>query len=132
MMGVGASALVLPACLATLAGCSSSAENSFPAPPTNVDFTVDVATGALANNGGFLVQNGIIIGRTTTGSFIAVSAACTHQGTILQYVSATNSFFCNNHGSNFNSTGDATNGPATKSLTVYATTLTGASLRVFS
>lgn len=132
IMGAGASVLLLPTCLGTLSGCSGSEADSFPAPPTNVDFTIDVSTGPLANNGGFLVQNGIIIGRTTTGSFIAVSSNCTHQGTILQFVGSSNSFHCNNHGSNFDSNGSVTNGPASKPLVVYSWTLVGTTLRVFT
>ncbi|NOT76883.1 MAG: Rieske (2Fe-2S) protein [Cyclobacteriaceae bacterium] len=133
-VGIGAAALLLPACLGSLSGCSSSSDANgvFPAPPANPDFTIDVSTGALSNNGGFLVQNGIIIGRTGTGTFIAVSAACTHQGTTIQYVAGSNTFHCPNHGSDYSSTGSVINGPATQSLVQYKTELTGNSLRVFS
>jgi len=129
--GIGAAVLLVPACLGTLSGCSSQSD-SFPAPPTNVDFTIDVSTGALSINGGFLVKEGVIIGRTTAGTFVAVSANCTHQGTILQYVGGNNSFHCPNHGANFLATGSVVNGPASKPLIVYNTTLTNTTLRVFS
>jgi cytochrome b6-f complex iron-sulfur subunit len=126
-IGIGAAALLVPACLGGLTGCNKSASA-----PTNVDFTIDVSTGSLATNGGFLVQNGVLVARTTTGSFLAVSAACTHEGTNVNYVSGSNSFNCPNHGAQFSSTGAVTRGPATSSLTKYNTTLTGTSLRVFS
>lgn len=129
-VGVGATALLLPACLGTLSSCSGS--GSVPAAPTNVDFTLDVSTGELATNGGFLVKSGVIVARTTSGSFLAVSAACTHEGTTIQYISSGNSFRCPNHGATYNSTGQVTLGPATKALSKYNTTLTGNSLRVFS
>ncbi len=93
-LGIGAAVLLLPACLGTLSGCSSL-DDSFPAPPINLDFTVDVSTGALSINGGFLVKDGVIIGRTTADGIVV-------------------------------------NGPASKSLVVYNTTLTNTSLRVFS
>jgi len=126
-IGVGTAALLVPACLGGLTGCSKSVSA-----PTNVDFTIDVSTGSLATNGGYLVQNGVLIARTTSGSFLAVSAACTHEGTNVKYVSGSNSFTCPNHNAQFSSTGAVTQGPATTSLTKYNTTLTGTSLRVYS
>lgn len=133
-VGMGAAALLVPACLGGLAACgkSDSASPSNPPPPTNVDFTVNISSGALASNGGFLVMNGIIIARTTSGAFLAVSAACTHQGTTINYVAASNKFLCPNHGAEFSSTGAVTKLPATTDLTSYKTSLNGNTLRVFS
>ncbi len=134
-VGFGAAALLLPACLGSLASCSSndvSPMGGKVTPPTNIDFAVDVSTGPLSTNGGFLVTNGIIVARTIAGSFLAVSAACTHQGTNVQYRGADNDFLCPNHGSIFSATGQVTNGPASRPLIQYKTTLTGTSLRVFS
>jgi len=86
----------------------------------------------LATNGGFLVHNGIVVARTTTGSFIAVSASCTHQGTNVNYNASGNNFICPNHGAQFSSTGAVTRGPASSNLATYNTTLTGTTLRVYS
>jgi cytochrome b6-f complex iron-sulfur subunit len=86
----------------------------------------------LATNGGFLVSNRIIVARTTAGSFLAVSAICTHEGTTIQYQGSSNNFRCPNHGATFSATGQVTNGPANRPLTQYKTELTGTSLRVFS
>jgi len=126
---VGIGALSLPVCFGLLAGCSKS--DPVPA-PANVDFTLDVSNGALSRNGGYLVSGGVLVARTSTGNFIAVSAACTHQGTTVQYVSSQNDFYCPNHGATFSATGSVTRGPASRSLARYNTTLTGTSLRVFS
>ena len=93
---------------------------------------LDVSTGALAANGGYLVHSAVLVARTSSGTFIAVSAACTHQGTSVNYYATTNNFICPNHGAKFSSTGAVTQGPATSNLTQYNTTLTGVSLRVFS
>ncbi|MEY5068297.1 MAG: hypothetical protein RLZ47_159 [Bacteroidota bacterium] len=130
-VGIGAAALLVPACIGGLAACGKS-NTGVPAVPTNVDFNVDVSSGALATNGGFLVMNGIIIARTSTGTFLAVSAACTHQGTNVNYLAGSNKFVCPNHGAQFSSTGVVTQGPATKNLTSYKTSLNGNTLRVFS
>lgn len=137
-VGFGAAALLVPVCLTGLAtSCSSDSPNNSggtTTPPAGgVDFTLDVSTGALATNGGFLVSNGIIVARTTTGDFLAVSAACTHQGTQVNYVSSSNSFHCPNHGQNYSSTGAVTTGGQTNTnLKQYNTALTGTSLRVFA
>jgi cytochrome b6-f complex iron-sulfur subunit len=120
-VGFGVAALLLPACISTLTGCSSN--DVAPTTPTNVDFTIDISSGPLATNGGFLVSNRIIV---------AVSAICTHEGTTIQYQSGSNNFRCPNHGATFSSTGQVTNGPANRPLTQYKTELTGTSLRVFS
>lgn len=130
-VGVGAAALLAPVCLGGLAACGKS-DTGVPAAPTNVDFTVDISTGALAANGGFLVKNGIIIARTNTGTFLAVSAACTHEGTTINFVASSNKFVCPNHNAQFSSAGVVTQGPATKNLTSYKTSLNGNILRVYS
>jgi cytochrome b6-f complex iron-sulfur subunit len=129
-VGFGAVAVLVPACIGGLV--TSCTNQEVPAASTTVDFTLDISLGALATNGGYLVRDGVIVARTLTGSFIAVSAACTHQGTTVDYSSADNGFICPNHGAQFSSTGLVTRGPATADLTQYNTALTGNSLRVFS
>jgi cytochrome b6-f complex iron-sulfur subunit len=127
---VGVRVLILPACTGFLAGCNNLNVN--PSSPTNVDFTLDVSTGSLAQNGGYVVKNGVIVARTQSGSFLAVSSGCTHEGTTVQYKASQNEFYCPNHGALFASTGKVLQGPASRSLAQYNTTLTGNSLRVFS
>lgn len=128
-VGLGAAAMLVPACIGGLSSCSKTNNNSA---PTNVDFTLDISTGALASNGGHLVQGGVLVARTLTGTFLAVSAACTHEGTNVNYNATGNNFICPNHGAQFSSTGSVTQGPAKTNLTQYKTTLTGTSLRVYS
>jgi cytochrome b6-f complex iron-sulfur subunit len=130
LLQLGTTAMSFPVCLAMLSGCSQ--ENEVSPAPTNVDLTIDVSTGQLSKNGGYVVQNGIIIARTTSGDFLAVSAACTHEGITVQYESAKNDFYCSGHGAVFTSSGSVSKGPASKALTKYNTELTGTSLRVYS
>lgn len=126
--GKGALALVfVPACIGGLSSCKKT-----DLAPTNVDFTVDISTGSLAKNGGYLVKNGVIVARTNSGSFLAVSAACTHEGTTVNYVASNNDFYCPNHGAKFDNTGKVTNGPASKNLSQYTTSLDGNILTVKS
>lgn len=132
-VGFGAAAVLVPGCIAGLATSCSKDEGSSTTAPANVDFTLDVSTGSLATNGGFLVSNGIVVARATDGTFLAVSSSCPHEGTNVNYVSSTNSFHCPNHGQNFSNTGAVTTGgKTTTNLKQYNTTLTGTSLRVYS
>jgi cytochrome b6-f complex iron-sulfur subunit len=138
-VGFGAAAVLVPACIAgVVSSCSSDSSDGGSSPvvvppsPVGVNFTLDVSTGSLATNGGFLVSNGIVVARTLEGGFLAVSAACTHEGTIVNYNSSVNNFVCPNHNSQFSNKGVVTQGPAKSNLTEYKTELTGTSLRVFS
>lgn len=134
-VGFGAAAALLPACIAGIATSCSSDNSTSPSPapaPSGVDFILDVSTGSLTTNGGFLVTKGIVVARTNSGTYIAVSASCTHEGTNVNYNASGNNFICPNHGAQFSSTGTVTQGPANSNLKKYNTTLTGNSLRVYS
>lgn len=100
-----------------------------------IDFTLDLtlsANSALNSNGGSLLKSGVIVARTSTGTFVAVASACTHQGFTLAFDNTNTQFHCANHGSNFGITGSVINGPATVALKSYNTQLNGTSLRVFA
>ncbi|HXU28120.1 MAG TPA: Rieske (2Fe-2S) protein [Bacteroidia bacterium] len=124
-VGIGAAVLFVAACAGSCKKNSNSSSG-----PTNVNFTVDVSSGPLASNGGSLVQSGVIVARTSSGSFIAVSDTCTHAGGALGFSS--NIFRCPLHGATFDTSGAVISGPASTNLQKYNTTLTGTSLRVYS
>ena len=135
LMGSGAATVVFAGCLG---GCSQKeddpAPNNNPGASGKKDFTLnltDAANASLQTNGGHVVSNGIIVGRTTTGDFVAVSSACTHMGATLTFEASDNRFHCPSHFSNFGLDGKVINGPAALPLKQYKTTLTGNSLRVF-
>ena len=100
-----------------------------------VDFTLDLTSSAyssLNSNGGSVIKNNIIIAKTSSGAFVAVSAVCTHQGSTIGFESAASRFHCPNHGSNFATDGSVINGPALTALKKYNTQLTGTNLRVYA
>jgi len=102
--------------------------------PTNVDFTLDLtapSNGALKSTGGYIYNSGVIVANAGS-AYIAVSAACTHQGNSVVYDETSHGFYCPAHGSRFSQSGAVTNGPAASPLTSYKTTLTGTQLRVYS
>jgi cytochrome b6-f complex iron-sulfur subunit len=112
-------------------GCSNNDEPA----PSNADFTLDLSASqnaALNNVGGSLSSNGIIVARLSNTEFVALSRACTHEGTGINFRSSQNDFLCPNHGARFSTTGAVLQGPARASLKKYNTELTGNSLRIFS
>ena len=101
----------------------------------NVDFTLDLTTpsnAALLATGGFVIANGIIVAKTVSGNYIAVSSACTHEGTNVQYVKGSDHFYCPNHGAQFSTTGAVVSGPTNRALTAYKVSLSGTLLRIYS
>ncbi len=127
-VGGGAAGLFFVACAASCKKKSSS--SSAAQGPSNVNFTVDVSSGPLSANGGYLVQAGVIIGRNMSGGFVAIAAACTHQGSTLQYSGAANKFSCPSHGAQFDTSGNVVQGPATVAEKKYNTSLSGTNLTV--
>ncbi len=127
-LGLGSTALIAISCLQA---CSKTDAAS----GTGVDFTLDLTNGAyaaLSNAGGYVTVQGVVVARTTNNTYLAVSAACPHEGVNVEYQGNQNQFFCPAHGSYFSSTGARTAGPAQRGLTQYQTALTGNSLRVYA
>lgn len=126
LLGFSAVAASLPMCMG---GCSKTTDTM------NVDFTLDLsqsAYSALNTNGGYLIHNGVIVAKTTTGEYIAVSASCTHEGANVNFKSSNNQFICPRHGATFSSSGSAVSGPTSGNLQKMNTSLSGNNLRVYS
>ncbi len=121
MLGYSAGGLLLASCMG---GCKKDSGST----AATVDFSLDLtqpANAALTTTGGFVYSNGVIVAKTNSGSIIAVSSACTHQGTSVQYQAAASRFHCPNHGSKFSESGAVTEGPATTNLKQYNVTVNG-------
>lgn len=129
--------------LAVCTGCSlESCSSDDPTPsgpsgPSNIDFTLDLtapANAALLVDGGEVYKSGVVVACLSASmqTYVAVSQACTHQGTTIAFDGAKGNFLCPNHGSRFSTSGAVVNGPATASLKKYNTALTGTNLRVFA
>jgi cytochrome b6-f complex iron-sulfur subunit len=130
LLGISSAALALTYCFG---GCQPAP--TAPAPPSNVDFTLDLtnaANSALKSSGGYVYNGGVIVARTVNGSYVAVSQYCTHAGGTVVYDSSINDFYCPVHGSIYSTTGSVLQGPAASPLVKYNTTLSGTSLRVYS
>ncbi|MES2780394.1 MAG: Rieske 2Fe-2S domain-containing protein [Bacteroidota bacterium] len=130
LIGMATGGIIISTCFDSCKKDDSSATTAL-----SKDFTLDLTQASnapLKNNGGFIVTNGVIVARTTAGAYIAVAAACTHQGTTVGFEAANNRFHCSNHGSNFSTTGSVINGPAGTALQQFNTSQTGNNLRIFS
>jgi cytochrome b6-f complex iron-sulfur subunit len=90
--------------------------------------TVDTAGTPLATNGTLaLVRTSagdVLVARTGAGSFVALSANCTHQRCEITAYSG-QEFVCPCHGSRFDASGRVVQGPAPASLPVFQTQLAG-------
>jgi cytochrome b6-f complex iron-sulfur subunit len=140
-VGLSAASILIFGCMQ---GCSKS-DSPAPKPPTGttnpppvkaIDFTINITTNpytSLNTAGGFYVDktNNIIIARTLTDEFLAVSSLCTHQQVLLDFQANNNRFYCSGHGSLFSTTGAVLNGPAAAPLKQYKITRTGNSLRIY-
>ena len=131
-VGMSAAAFAVISCI----GCKKSeGKTTETIGPSGINFTLDLglsANASLLKNGGSLISNGVIVAKTTLGSYIAVQRSCTHENYTLTYQAQNNRFYCPNHDATFTEGGKVTNGPASSSLVVYNTQLTGTSLRIYS
>jgi cytochrome b6-f complex iron-sulfur subunit len=139
-VGLSAASILIFGCMQ---GCSKSDSPAPAQPPSNnttqpkaIDFTINITLNpysSLNTAGGFYVDktNNIIIARTLTNEFLAVSSLCTHQQVTVDFQAPNNRFYCSAHGSVFSTTGAVLNGPAATPLKQYKTTLTGNNLRIF-
>lgn len=134
-VGMGFGAILLMNCLQSC-GETEIPDPTGPGTTGKLDFSIDISMAtfnALQTKGGFLVTQNVIIARTLDDKWLAVSAKCTHEGTIIGYRKSSNDFLCPLHGAEFKFDGALQKGPATSALKKYTTTFTANSniLRVF-
>ncbi len=138
LFGLGAISVLAGGCLGGCSNDDNDGSTPAPTPPGTgaIDFTLDLAAPANAALNDAAVgyvygaNSQVIVAKTTAGSYIAVAAPCTHQGTRVVFQPANNVFFCPNHSSRFNPDGTVINGPAAAALKRFTATQTGTSLRV--
>ena len=128
-LGIGAAFVLTSSCL-------GSCTKTDAAPAGTVDFTLDLtasANAALTTNGGFIISNKVVVAKDTSGNYVAATQVCSHEGNVqVSYNKAANNYTCSAHGATFDLLGKGTNANGSKGLTIYKTSLSGTSLRVFS
>jgi cytochrome b6-f complex iron-sulfur subunit len=102
---------------------------------TTTGFTIDLTASinaALKTNGGYIIQNGIVIARDNSGNYVAATQTCSHAGQT-QVVFRANEFYCDAHGARFSATGAGLNSIGSAGLKTYKTALEGTStLRIYN
>jgi cytochrome b6-f complex iron-sulfur subunit len=99
----------------------------------NTGTTIDLTSNdfsALKNVGGYAYSGDIIIIRTGTSTYIALSKICTHQNCTVAYNNNSTKIECPCHGSMFATTGAVLQGPAPSALKTYTVTLSGTTLKI--
>ena len=66
-----------------------------------------------------------VVLQTSPGTFVALSAVCTHLGCIVKWESENNSFLCPCHGGRFSPQGEVLSGPPPAALESLPVTLDG-------
>lgn len=142
-LGMSSAALMAFYCMGTgLTACSKGSSDGTPggtvvtpaagvtgnanASAGAVSFTVDLTNSnysKLKTTGQYAIIGSLIVAKVKSGSIVALSKACTHEGTEVQYRATQDDMYCSNHGSEFSTTGAVEVGPATKALTQYKTSL---------
>ena len=110
-------------------GCSKA--DSIP----RVDLYIDIADpqySSLFTTGNYIYIDSIIVFRGIDFNYYALSRYCTHQGCDVQYQLPFNDLYCPCHGSQYDIYGNVTLGPAQVPLYVYATSINGTLLHVYT
>ncbi len=130
-LGIGAAFVLTTSCF-------GACKKTDYAPTGPVDFTVDLSaasSSALSANGGYIIDTArqIVIARDTAGNYVAATQVCSHEGQVkVAYNKATNNYVCSAHGATFSLAGAGTNSNGSGGLTIYKTTVTGTTLRIYS
>jgi len=98
--------------------------------PTNL--TLDLSSSentALKTKGGYVIKDGVVIARSNTGTYIAATLTCSHEGKN-QITYQTDHFYCTAHGAKYDNTGKGLNSEGKKGIAVYTTTLVGNTLTI--
>ena len=75
--------------------------------------------------GGYVYEGNIIVIRSSESGYIALSKICTHQGCEVGYDHQNSKLPCPCHGSEFDTSGNVLQGPASEKLTKYNTKIDG-------
>ena len=122
LVGASAGAALLMGCASACAGATNP--DLMASPARKIDFSLDLndkANESLKTKGGYVIINDVMVAQTKDGFYIAVSAKCTHEGTLLVYKPVENQFYCPLDLSRYDARGTVAVGPATQDLQRYLT-----------
>ena len=118
---------------AVFSSCAKTTDPTLvPVNPSN-PLVIDLSSAAfssLQTVGGYAYSGNMIIIRTGSSSYVALSKVCTHQGCTVEYSSSAKKLVCPCHGAQYNTSGTVLQGPANQSLTNYSVTVSGTNLTI--
>ncbi len=144
-LGLSSKALMAFYCIGAVSACSTEENSVTPTNPNNgntsntstgltgtttgasIDYTIDLKNASyskLATVGEFVIIGDTLVANAN-GIYIAVSKACTHQGTTLSFRKAEGDLWCSSHRSEFKTDGTVKKAPATDALKTFKTTFDG-------
>jgi nitrite reductase/ring-hydroxylating ferredoxin subunit len=101
---------------------------------TDEDFTIDISKGKfkeLSKTNGWIKVRNVVIARTGTDSFSAVTSICSHEGeNQIIFRPAEGDFRCAAHGAEFDLAGNGKNKKGRKGLTLYQVKMQNSILHV--
>lgn len=124
----------LGAAFALTATCLGSCAKETVTPSGPVDFTLDLSLPAyaeLANNGGYIIKDRVVVAKDSNGNYVAATQRCSHDGTHA-IVLLNNEWFCTDHAARFSLNGSGLNEKGKNNLTIYKTQLNGNQLRIYA
>ncbi len=127
-IGIGAALALTATCLGA---CS---KNNDLQPLGEISLTLDLtdaSNAALLKNGGYIINNRIVIARTNSGDYVAATQRCSHEGTYA-IILKNDEWLCTDHDARFDLTGNGLNSNGNKGLTIYKTSLNGEILTISS
>jgi cytochrome b6-f complex iron-sulfur subunit len=131
-LGFSAAAIVAVASLNSLSGCTTAGN---PNPSAKADFTIDLtdpAYASLKTAGGYIVKDGVVVARTSGGTYAAVTVVCSHQGNpYVMFDGNSNTFYCPVHGARYSTTGQGLNANGRNGLKTYTVDVNGTQLHVY-
>jgi Rieske Fe-S protein len=134
LLAAGCASSAAPGSAATTT--SAAAPPTAEAPTTASGSTASGSAGALASTADIPVGAGkifadrkVVVTQPTAGTFVGLSAVCTHKGCVVNKV-ADGTIDCPCHGSKFHLDGTVANGPAQAPLTTMPVTVEGTSINL--
>lgn len=117
-LGLGSAALWAVYCTGTLTSC----KNETTVAPDISQFSINLEDAANANlktNGGYVIKNDVVIAKTMTGTYVAVTVVCSHQQLKQVTFTKNNEFYCTAHEARYDTMGKGLNQNGSNGLKTY-------------
>ncbi len=114
----------------------TACQNDSAIDPLGADVVLDLTDSkyaALNATNGYVVlgSQNIVVARTSSGQYVAVTLICSHEHE-REVIFKAGEFYCTAHGARFDSAGKGLNSEGKKGLTTYPTSLSGTTLTILA